>query len=853
MKKLIFLLLQLTVLFAINAQNPLEDSFEGYWEFSDYYGRYFYVHFTQDNDLEDDFIHLVDDTKASPFSPHFNVFDDKLASHREIYLFADQGSIDSLTKDGAPASFQSMSASNEKIGFGQLAQEPVAGFAASVSKYTGKINLSWTPYYHEGTLADGYLIFKKTSSNSGNTYANQPIKVINNGNITSYDDFDVVDFTANTYYLVAFHLSQPDKRFVSLPSTTEGAIKDLDYSVMSLSEEVLIHRWLYDNSILEDREFGAVNTGFFRNGENIHDADVNIAEYNLANARINFNALELIIHDTVKLTNQLNVSGESYDQYTVLGNAVKVPFTNGYPNSTLEFWLDVGTLKGTPGLIMSGSQSTEKLLITSEGLYKTQEPGNATFLAHGFKSDTWYHFAFIQSSGMTRVLINGSEIGAFPTSEKLDQFGMEDHFTYTVPSQSDQENTFRDVAGNTINYRIQSVRLGPLRVWSVPRTRDQIRQDLYDVYTATTVVNLENQWIVPDDFNSDRLTGVIASGEPLIVEATTGASDNGNVPYNQGIRTGKSYIFDRQEVYGVYKERRGQSIPGAYEVIFSELGSGKQLVSSADEIGSTSVDDLKARVNNQFNNADSLYDAQDPGRVAMDFFTDSYYPSTYDLLRIDEATGDSVIYKDYAPDRIVHSGRYEGPLYHFLFQPLEDASEFSIALRFKSLTASTVKNELLHSGEVQVYIDENDRLFVALGENNKFFLATMDAEKWNDLVINVMEDEENIQNTRYQVFLNGGLLGSRSIPVSELNPAGLLNQEEENLIFRTSFRDNYHVELADLAVKEGALIPFEYLEMYRNTPDLRNGWEVMYHEQSEEEAKTVNVSLSADHTERTLQ
>ncbi|MEM9337170.1 MAG: hypothetical protein AAGA66_00455 [Bacteroidota bacterium] len=850
MRKIIQVVLCLMVLGTANAQNPLEPSYEGYWEFSDYYGRYFYVHFTQDNDLEDDFIQIVDETKGSPLSPAFNVFDDKLASHREIYLFADRGSIDSLIKDGAPTNFLTLSASNEKIGFGQFAQEPVSGFAASVSKYTGKINLSWTPYYHQGTLADGYLIFKKTIANSGNEYANEPIKVINDGNITSYDDFDVVDFTANTYYIVAFHVSQPDKRFVSYPSMSQGTLKDLDYSVMSLSEEVVIHRWIYDNSILEDREFGAINTAFFRNGENVYDADVNIAEYNLANARINFNALELIIHDTVMLSNQLNASGEAYTQYSVLGNAVKAPFTNGYTNSTLEFWLDVGALQGNPGLIMSASVATDKLLITSEGLYQTSEGEPTTFLAHGFRSHTWYHFALVEASGATHVFINGSEIGAFPTRGTLDQIGMAAGFTYTIPSQNDQENTMPDVDGNDMDYHIQAVRLGPVRGWSVPRTQDQIRQDQYDVYTATEVVNLENQWIVPDDFNSDRLTGLIASGEPLIVEGTTGASDIGVVAYSKGIRTGKSYIFDRQEVFGVYKERRGRSIPGAYEAVFSEVGSGKQLVSSADGIGSTSVDDLKARVSNQIVNSDSVYDIQKPGSIPIQFFTDSYYPSSYDLLRIDASTGDSILVNSYLPDQMIHSGIYDGPFNFFVFDSLTDLNEFSIAMRFKSLKTATVRNTLLFSGNFEVYVDENNRLFVRLGENNEFFLRTMDIEKWNDLVISVAVDVEKSENRRYEVYLNGGLLGTSSVPVRELDPTQILVQTQGNLSFGTYFSEGYRYELGYLAVKPNPLAPFEFLEMYRNTPDLRTGWEVLYHQQNEEASEVMRVSLSADHSER---
>lgn len=800
MKKILLLTVGFCLCLASYAQQP----FDGHWSFSDADGRFYYVHFSTDGDHTNDTIKVQGASKGLPgLNKTFNVLEDTLGRFKELYLFSDHGTIDSLVDvTGQRVSFdplQARFANQERISFGRFNQQPVTNFRASASEFSGKVNLSWDLY----PGADGYLIFRNKNGDTSGKYAQKAYAIIRSGLITTYDDYDVLQPDAIEYYIVAYHLKDADKRFISHVAYAKGGISAVDYDVFNFDEEVLVHRWAFDNTLLQDREFQIVNVALSGNNTLIKNREIDIQTYNHDHSRLELRALSL---------NQ-TIAGDS-------GTCLDLSGLSWGNTWTLETWIKVPAIEYAS--ILSGS-SDQPFLWIENGTLKAigaTGSGNVTFsVANNLLSNYWYHLALTKEGNELSLYLNGEKQSWTNGTTDVAVPAI----TKTIAPAYLGKTSSRGNQGTDFVLQTAMVRL-----WEVVRSKDQIKDDRFDSYTQEDpVVNLQDQWTFADE--TVPVVGLKGTGLPIK-----------NIKSN--ILWQDAYIFDTEELVELYKERRGLNMSGRYEIEIREKGDGAKLAEQQDDINRSETE-LKNYVNNAITNVDRAYTETAPGEVTLDFFADSHFPDHYDLMRIDLDTRDTLtLAQNVYPERITHSGVYEAGRHSFSFDSVGIEAHFSFGLMYRTATIFNQEAVLAEWGNYKLIVDEENRMYLEVvsnfdGSEASLFVQTHRAERWNEVLINVKPSDAGGNVKTVEVYAGGVKVNETDIISGSFTP--FINLE---------IPERQALEVGYVAAKGSALATYENLQLFNSTPDIRNGWEVLYHTTGEESPRLATLYRSSSVT-----
>lgn len=694
--------------------------------------------------------------------------DSTARENKKLYFFSDIISFDSLKSIDPEYPFTGLGF--EEVGVGNYERDSVQQFQASVNEYTGRVLLTWNPYYSSnGIPADGYVIFRSAGSDHP-IASNRSYDVVPSGNVTSYQD--VVSASEGTVYynIIAYNISEPANRFVTNFSKAEGSVRSISFEAFKNNEEVVSLFWQYDNSILQGLASEAVNEAVLFEGKVVHEDNLFIDEFNIGNSRLQFNTLLLS-----------RPPGQNQEWVKV----ALPPLAN--PSFTLEFWYYTGNLQGSTQNLLTSESNSNQIGIHPNGLI-FKGLGQERHLDHSFQSYKWVHFAFTKSGNKHDVVINGQLVGSIPAA---------------YPSFP---NTMGQVNGAAGYDFPNSARIGLTRSWSVSRSTGQIRQDMFDLYETNDVDNLINQWRYTTSVTN--LPGLTGSGTISIEN-----SDAYRLTWD------KAYIFDRTDVATIKKYKTTLS-QGNYELEIKEVGPGRlvddpvtaALTNPTLEV-SNPLEPVPVVIDNQLK---VTYDKRAPNRIELNYLTGSQFPQSYRVTRFTSPTDSIILVDELKPDQVKHAGFYNKDLSIDLTDEVDINSEdqsYSLLVNLDDVPAED-DQVILSLGGNNLRMDKNNRLYLDLENGDPVFIATITSSQWRQLNFNFRSLQ--VGGTEVSTYYNGINIAKDTISGSP-----------RQLILKGSEAAPY--QLGYLAFKNTSIDSAAVIEQFQTVPNIKKGWHLFYH------------------------
>ncbi len=694
--------------------------------------------------------------------------DSTARENKKLYFFSDIISFDSLKSIDPEYPFTELGF--EEVGVGNYERDSVQQFQASVNEYTGRVLLTWNPYYSSnGIPADGYVIFRSAGSDHP-IASNRSYDVVPSGNVTSYQD--VVSASEGTVYynIIAYNISEPANRFVTNFSKAEGSVRSISFEAFKNNEEVVSLFWQYDNSILQGLASEAVNEAVLFEGKVVHEDNLFIDEFNIGNSRLQFNTLLLS-----------RPPGQNQEWVKV----ALPPLAN--PSFTLEFWYYTGNLQGGTQNLLTSESNSNQIGIHPNGLI-FKGLGQERHLDHSFQSYKWVHFAFTKSGNKHDVVINGQLVGSIPAA---------------YPSFP---NTMGQVNGAAGYDFPNGARIGLTRSWSVSRSTGQIRQDMFDLYETNDVDNLINQWRYTTSVTN--LPGLTGSGTISIEN-----SDAYRLTWD------KAYIFDRTDVATIKKYKTTLS-QGNYELEIKEVGPGRLVddpvtaaLTNPTLEASNPLEPVPVVIDNQLK---VTYDKRVPNRIELNYLTGSQFPQSYRVTRFTSPTDSIILVDELKPDQVKHAGFYNKDLSIDLTDEVDINSEdqsYSLLVNLDDVPAED-DQVILSLGGNNLRMDKNNRLYLDLENGDPVFIATITSSQWRQLNFNFRSLQ--VGGTEVSTYYNGINIAKDTISGSP-----------RQLILKGSEAAPY--QLGYLAFKNTSIDSAAVIEQFQTVPNIKKGWHLFYH------------------------
>ncbi|MEM9337406.1 MAG: Ig-like domain-containing protein [Bacteroidota bacterium] len=690
----------------------------------------------------------------------------------ELYFFSDVIIFDTVGTQKAP---------NQFFGVGSFHKEHVTGFSASSKGYAGKVQLSWEGYPDAG----GYVILRTAQGANLPKHAVAKYHV-KSGLITTFSDYDVAKDQTYDYYIFAYRLSSVDngddqKRagFVTAVTKTTGSSDNVELRAYQ-REDVVSFYWKYDNSIMETTDFESVNDRVSGNGALIYNRDVAIADYNRANARLQFDAVDLSLNP--RAVSQMD------------GVYVEVPAQSSYAPWTLEFWLYTGELGHNQVSVLHNDRENLFINIEKDSLHY-HFGGNSRRLHHAFKSNEWTYFGLSSDGSETTIVINGERIGQVPTYlAQPSTFGVQ-----TIHPQY-------PVSGN--------MRLGFVRSWNINRSVGQLDQDKYDVYLRSDVANLKNQWLI--DRNATVISGLTGRGTLYIQKANF----QGSLPYPLIVK--ESYVFDRTNITKLFKYRTGESPNTRYNLNIYQRGSGTSVFSSEDAPDSPHGDPANVLELAYLPN-------EHLGEVALSYLTGSTFPTSYQVYRKNEEG--MVGLGSVTPNRLDASGIYDSAQHKDYFSEVNvlATKNASFALHLKIDQQIIDQDQVLVDlGAMQLIANRDSQLEWVVG-NDTIFLSTIVDPVWKELLFS--HRLTTTGKLEISAYLDGASVAKKEVAPSSYH----LDQ------FSIHGNKTRPFEIGYAAFKGDSTSLRQVIELYSTVPNVVDGWQLFYHQHVEEEGGAATL------------
>ncbi len=732
--------------------------------------RVFYVYFNDENGVDKTLNYVtVPGTASGKEDIDLNVLFHR--GYTDIHAFSENITVDGQNASNATGGV--VGDGNIRYSAGHYEYRPVLGLNTSEKPYAGKISLSWNRYSTtdqgntKGKQANGYLIFRDIPLDGSNMPLSDTLEVyqvINNPLTTSWDDTGI-SLNGAIYYVLAFNVSDEEKKFVSGAASIKAETKDMEFTAYRGSnEDIVTVAWSYDNSVL-DNKLNAVQEivkGEYT-GEQFNQR-LYLSDYNIGNSRLQFTTIGL----------QEN------------GVTAALPQISAGNRSTLEFWFNVGPLNFET-LVVSNQTSHSYLSVQREQL---RYNGETFDLKTKLMSNSWNHFALSNDGVETSVFINGFFVG-----KVLNRFGELNPFHFGRSSSA---------PGLSVN----GTRLGIVRIWESARTQGQIYQDQYDFYQAKDlpILNLRNQWSIAQQ-GIELVSGLVNASEKLAI------TNNGNK--NPSFE--QAYIFDRSDITRILQVKTTELNDKFFYENF-EFGTVNLLL---DDISAQQNNFTYPAVDNTFN---LLYDPTDLSTINFEYVTGSTLPYDYVLTRTDSLGNEVVLEDNIAPYRIVHAGKYGGSDVSVPTTLSTDdrAYRFLYRLPFQEIDHPET---LINLGDVQVVANKQSQLELHYGsvheeEGNPispYFISTLKDNSWESLTLSFSKPASDII---YMVpFING----------QRLDTIKLNNSLTLNGAIQFPGTGARNLELGYFATLDQPANDSVVKTLHRLIPDIGKGWELYHH------------------------